>query len=161
QANTDRLRERPSSSVRRPIGAHAARLTAAALVIFVAGCLAPTPFQPAATRGSDGYTVERLEQDRFRIGFSGNEATGPRQVEESLTYLAAQVTLRNGADYYVMAKYKMDQATTHHSMGGYSEYVQCCRSRGVTGREYEASAEITIHKGKAPPDDPAARDARE
>ncbi len=138
------------------------RWGAAMLAFFLAGCLAPTPFKPAETRGSDGYTVERLEPDRFRIGFAGNEATSPRQVADSLAYLASQVTLRNDADYFVVAANKMAQATTYHPMGGYSEDVYCCRVRGgVTGHEYEASAEITIRKGKAPPDDPAAHDARE
>jgi hypothetical protein len=141
-----------------------ARLTrwgAAVLALLVAGCLAPTPFKPAERRAAEGYTVERLEADHFRIGFAGNEATSPRQVADSLAYLAAQVTLRNDADYFVVAANKMAQATTYHAMGGYSEDVFCCRLRGVTGREYEASAEITIRKGTAPEDDPAAHDARE
>jgi hypothetical protein len=132
------------------------------LALFLSGCLAPTPFKPAQGRASDGYTVERLEADHFRIGFAGNEATSPRQVADSLAYLAAEVTLRNDADYFVIAANKMAQATTYHAMGGYSEDVFCCRVRGgVSGHEYEASAEITIRKGKAPPDDPAAHDARE
>ena len=142
--------------------AHLTRWGVAMLAVLLAGCLAPTPFKPAERRGSDGYTVERLEPDHFRIGFAGNEATSPRQVADSLAYLASQVTLRNDADYFVVAANKMAQATTYHAMGGYSEDVYCCRVRsGVTGHEYEASAEITIHKGKAPPDDPAAHDARE
>jgi len=137
------------------------RWGAAMLVVLLSGCLAPTPFKPAEGRASDGYTVERLEPDRFRIGFAGNEATSPRQVADALAYLASQVTLRNDADYFVVAANKMAQATTYHAMGGYSEDVYCCRVRGVTGHEYEASAEITIRKGRAPPDDPAAHDARE
>jgi hypothetical protein len=135
---------------------------AAMLALLLAGCLAPTPFKPAERRAADGYTVERLEPGRFRIGFAGNEATSPRQVADSLAYLASQVTLRNDADYFVVAANKVAQATTYHPMGGYSEDVYCCRVRGgVTGHEYEASAEITIRKGKAPPADPAAHDARE
>jgi hypothetical protein len=132
------------------------------LALLLAGCLSPTPFRQAETRGSDGYTVERLEPDHFRIDFAGNEATSPGQVADSLAYLASQVTLRNEADYFVVAANKMDRATIYHAMGRYSEDVYCCYvRRGVTGHEYEASAEITIRKGKAPPDDPAAHDARE
>ena len=143
--------------------ARSMRSCAVMLAILLAGCLAPTPFRPAESRGSDGYTVERLGPDRFRIGFAGNEATSPRQVADSLAYLASQVTLRNDADYFTVAANKMAQATTYHTMGGYSEDFYCCRVRssGVTGHEYEASAEITIRKGKAPPDDPAAHYARE
>ncbi len=80
------------------------RWGAAMLAFFLAGCLAPTPFKPAETRGSDGYTVERLEPDRFRIGFAGNEATSPRQVADSLAYLASQVTLRNDASRSARAR---------------------------------------------------------
>src|SRR5260221_2789209 len=138
------------------------RWSAAMLADLLGGCLAPTPLKPAERRASDGYAVERLEPDHFRIRFAGNEATSPRQVADSLAYLAAQVTLRNDADYFVVAANKMAEATTYHAMGGYSEDVYCCRVRsGVTGHEYEPSAEITIRKGKAPPDDPAAHDARE
>jgi hypothetical protein len=132
------------------------------LALLLAGCLSPTPFRPAESRGADGYTVERLAPDHFRIGFTGNEATGPNQVADSLAYLASQVTLRNDADYFVVAANKMGQATVYHAMGRYSEDVYCCYvRRGVIGHEYEASAEITIAKGKAPADDPAAHDARE
>src|SRR5258708_36551868 len=117
------------------------RWGAAMLAFFLAGCLAPTPLKPAERRAGDGYTVERLEPDRFRIGFAGNEATSPRQVADSLAYLASQVTLRNDADYFVVAASKMAQATTYHAMGGYSEGVYCCRVRtGITGPEYWASA---------------------
>jgi hypothetical protein len=138
------------------------RWGAALLALLLAGCLAPTPFRPAPTRGSDGYTVERLAPDHFRIGFAGNEATSPLQVADSLAYLASQVTLRNDADYFVVAGNKMGEATIYHAMGRYSEDVYCCYvRRGVTGHEYEASAEITIRKGKAPQDDPEAHDARE
>src|SRR6266851_5323348 len=139
----------------------AAMLALLLAALLLVGCLAPTPFKPAERRASDGYTVERLEADRFRIGFAGNEATSPRQVADSLAYLAAQVTLRNAADYFVVDANKIARVNTYHAMGSYSEDVYCCRSRGVTGHEYEASAEITIRKGKAPPDDPAAHDARE
>src|SRR5258708_39456660 len=92
---------------------------AAMLAILLAGCLAPTPFKPAERRAADGYTVERLEPDRFHIGFAGNEATSPRQVPDSLAYLAAPGTLRNDADYFVVPPHKMPHATTYPPLGGY------------------------------------------
>jgi hypothetical protein len=138
------------------------RWGAMTLALLLAGCLSPTPFRPAERRGADGYAVERLAPDHFRIGFAGNEATSPREVADALAYLASQVTLRNDADYFVVAANTMAQATVYHAMGRYSEDVYCCYvRRGVTGHEYEASAEITIRKGKVPTDDPAAHDARE
>jgi hypothetical protein len=152
---------RPGSLLKTANRERWSRWGAVIFAVLLAGCLAQTPFRPAPTRGSDGYTVERLGPDHFRIGFAGNEATSPRQVADSLAFLASQVTLRNDADYFVVAANKMAQATTYHTMGGYSEDVYCCYLRsGVTGHEYEASAEITIRKGKPPQDEPTAHDAR-
>src|SRR5260221_8490998 len=90
----------------------AAMLALLLAAFLLVGCLAPTPFKPAERRASDGYTVERLEADRFRIGFSGNEATSPRQGAHLLTYLAAQVTLRTHSDYFVVSDKKTAQAAT-------------------------------------------------
>jgi hypothetical protein len=133
-----------------------------ALAAFLSAC-GPTPFQPADRDGSNGYTVQRLEQDHFRIGFSGSSSTSAQQVADDLAYLAAQVTLRNGADYYVVVSDKMERATVYDPLGsrGPVEYFHCCHSNGLTSHEYEGTAEIVIHRGPTPPDDPAAYDARE
>jgi len=142
----------------RPAPGRAVTTTA---LLLLAACLAPTPFQPAARDGSDGYRVERLEQDHFRIRFAGNEATGPQQVATSLAYLAAEVTLRNGGDYYVVRNDKLERATIYDPLGLPPDYApRCCLVLDRPGHEYEASAEIVIYKGKTPADDPAAYDAR-
>ncbi len=133
----------------------------AALASLVAACAAPTPFQQAERDGGDGYRVERTEQDHFRIAFYGNSSTSLRQVEDYLAYLAAQVTLRNGADYFIIANDKSDRTTSYAYLDSYRDpYLQCCHWRGVTYHEYEASADIVIRQGAVPPDDPAAHDAR-
>ena len=140
------------------------RGAAAGLVLLLSGCLSPTPFQPAE-HGADGYNVERLEQDRFRIRFAGNEATSAQQVEDSLSYLAAQVTLRNDADYYLLVSDKIDRTSIYDPLGsrGPDDVLHCCRPhpRGATSHEFEATAEIVIVKGSAVRESPAAYDARE
>lgn len=82
---------------------------------------------------------------------------------DNLAYLAARVTLRNGADYYIIVNDKMERATTYDPLGsgGPAGYVQCCRPGGVTSHEYEAKAEIIIHKGPMPENDRDAHDARQ
>jgi hypothetical protein len=135
------------------------------LSLGAAGCLSPTPFQPAESDGSNGYVVSRTAQDHFHIGFSGNAVTSREQVQDELAYLAAQVALRNGADYFVVAEEKTSAGSVYHSMGslgGYpAGYLPCCfRARGITSTEYEAAAEIVIGKGETPPG-PHAYDARE
>jgi hypothetical protein len=133
----------------------------AALASLIAACASPTPFQPAARAGEEGYRVERTEQDHFHIAFYGNSSTSLRQVEDSLAYLAAQVTLRNGADYFIVANDKSDRTTSYAFLDSYRDpYLQCCHWRGVTYHEYEASADIVIRQGAMPQDDPAAHDAR-
>lgn len=134
----------------------------AALAIFLAAC-GPTRFQPAERDGSNGYTVQRLEQDHFRIGFSGSSSTSAQQVADDLAYLAAQVTLRNGADYYVVVTIKMDRASVYDPIGSGrpGDDINCCHSHGLTSHEYEAKADIVIHQGPMPQNDPAAHNARE
>jgi hypothetical protein len=127
---------------------------------LLAGCLSPTPFQPADSDGSDGWTVSRTAQDHFHIRFAGNATTPARRVEEMLVYLAAQVTLRNGADYFEIAGDKLSRATTYDPLGEpYDAVLQCCHWRGVVSHEYEAEADIVIHQGKPPKEDPALHDA--
>jgi hypothetical protein len=144
-------------SIRRAI----ARSFVASLAFLLAACLGPTPFQPADRDNPYGYRVERTEQDHFRIGFAGNSRTSEQQVKDSLAYLAAQVTARNGGDYFVVTTNKLDQLSVYDPVGSRSDYVRCCRTRGMTSHEFEGSAEIVIFKGEAPADNPAAHDARE
>jgi hypothetical protein len=137
------------------------RLTLAAAAGLVAACTLSTPFEPAAHRGEEGYRVERTEQDHFHIAFNGNSSTSRRQVEDYLAYLAAQVTLRNGADYFVLANDRTERTTSYAYLDSYRDpSLQCCHWRGVTYHEYEASADIVIRQGVVPQDDPAAHDAR-
>jgi hypothetical protein len=133
-----------------------------ALTIVAAACIGPTPFQPAGHDGGPGYTVERIAQDHFHIGFSGNSSTSRRTVEDSLAYLAAQVTLRNGADYFTIANAKSERTSSAFYGNSYlsDPAGHCCRWDGVTYHEYEAEADIVIARGKMPQDDPSAHDAR-
>jgi hypothetical protein len=140
----------------------AARSAIIGVVALLAACASPTPFQPAEHDGSNGYSVERQAQDHFHIRFAGNSSTSAQQVEANLAYLAAQVTLRNGADYFVISDGKPQRTTTHDFLNSYSRdpFIRCCHWRGVTSHEYEADADIVIFRGNAPPDRADAHDAR-
>ncbi len=90
------------------------RWHAVVLAILVTGCsVSPTPFQPAATADGDGYTVTQLEANRFRLTFSGNMSTPHQTVDDNLLYLAAQVTLRNHADWFVISRADADKDTIY------------------------------------------------
>src|ERR1700683_4481719 len=91
-------------------------LIAAAAVIALAGlpaCETATPSQPvrpgAAQAG--GYSELKIEQDRWRITFRGNDMTSRETVETYLLYRAAELTVSQGDDWFET----VDRQTDKHS----------------------------------------------
>lgn len=147
---------------------------------LLAACATATPYQPSETAGY-GFHEQTIESNRVRITFRGNTLTDRETVETYLLYRAAEVTLQNGKDYFVVA----DRDTEEHSRlqgdgygpsrygfrywayrphWGWSPWYdpfwdQPTRYREVT--RYEAIAEIAMFNGQKPADDPNAFDARE
>jgi hypothetical protein len=72
-------------------------LAAAAL----AACATPTPFEPA-DGGRYGFADQKIEENRYRISFRGNSLTTKEQVETALLLRAAQVTIENGYDHFIV-----------------------------------------------------------
>ncbi len=80
--------------------------TALAATLLTAGCATPTPYRPATGAGGvydTGYSEMRIEPNRFRVMFSGNSLTSRETVERYLLYRAAELTLQQGFDYFIMA----------------------------------------------------------
>lgn len=73
--------------------------------LLVAGCQTETTFRPATGHGfySEGYSERAIEPGRFLVSFSGNSVTSRDTVERYLFFRAAQLTLQQGYDYFVMA----------------------------------------------------------
>ena len=67
----------------------------------LAACATPTPFEPADGSGY-GFADQRIESNRYRISFRGNSLTTKEQVETALLLRAAQVTLENGYDHFIV-----------------------------------------------------------
>lgn len=72
--------------------------------IAVASCATPTPYQPAVGIGQNrtGYWDEQVENNRFRVSFAGNSLTARDTVERYLLYRAAELTLQQGFDHFVL-----------------------------------------------------------
>ncbi|MCW5724333.1 MAG: hypothetical protein KIS81_05190 [Maricaulaceae bacterium] len=158
-------------------------LAVCAGLALVTACAGPTPYQPADTAGR-GYQEVRIEQDRYRVSFSGNTLTDRETVETYLLYRAAELTLERGFDHFSVVQRATDterrtQATGpyygpwHHSgfwvhyryfhprygwYGWYDPFWDDRRYRETT--RYEASAEIVMGRG-ARPDGVEYFDARE
>src|ERR1700683_1245865 len=77
----------------------------------VAACATPTPYEPAKSENGEGYTTQRIESNRFRIWFRGNSIPSRQTVDTYMLYRAAEVTLENGSDYFVIVNKDVDKNT--------------------------------------------------
>lgn len=138
-----------------------------------AACGTPTPYAPAERDGGYGYAVQRLEDNRFRVSFSGNSLTDRRTVENYLLYRAAGLTLEQGGDYFIVVNRAVDADTAYHTTYDsppyfghrpwYRRYGDPLWDEGTTRSitRYVAYAEIVVRSGGKTPGDTAAFDARE
>jgi hypothetical protein len=85
---------------------------AAALALGITGCATQTtPYQPlsASSRASGGYSDVRLAPDRFEVTFAGNRFTSREQVEAALLYRAAELTVQQGFDWFVVEDRELER----------------------------------------------------
>lgn len=149
---------------------------AAGLVCLLAGCVSPTPYQAAAD--GYGYGERRIEADRYRVVFFGNDATPRDSVETYTLYRAAQLTLEQGFDYFVVTDRDLERDTRYvgtvddfgfgpfFPYDGYGRYGRF-DAFGNTGfadlspiSAYSGVLNIRLFKGTKPGDDANAYDAR-
>ena len=148
----------------------------------LAACTTTTPYQPASQGGGYGFSEQKIEEGRYRITFRGNAQTTREQVENGLLYRAAELTLQNGFDYFVLlesdteAKKSYSQSAPpfygryrwgnpyyygfpYYAYGWgwgapYDSYV-------TEFTRYSAVAFVSMHKGAKPADNAQAFDARQ
>jgi hypothetical protein len=77
----------------------------AASTLIVAGCATETTYRPATGSGFNrtGFSERQIEPDRFLVSFAGNSVTSRDTVERYLFFRAAELTLAQGYDYFLMA----------------------------------------------------------
>jgi hypothetical protein len=94
-------------SAKRPIG------LVLAGAIALSACATPTPYRPVTGQGGyrTGYFDEQIENNRFRVGFSGNSVTSRETVERYLLFRAAQLTLERGFDHFTLVDRDTERRT--------------------------------------------------
>lgn len=94
--------------------------SAASAALLLGACTTETTYHPAMGRGFDrtGFSERQVEQNRFLVTFAGNSSTPRDTVERYLLFRAAEITLQNGGDYFLMANRDTDlQSRTYATPG--------------------------------------------
>ncbi len=92
----------------------------ASSTLVVAGCATETTSRPATGQGFSrtGFSERQVEPDRFLVSFAGNSVTSRDTVERYLLFRAAELTLQQGYDYFLMAQRDTDlQSRTYTTPG--------------------------------------------
>lgn len=151
-------------------------IISAFLLLGLAACATPTPYQPAAD--GFGYSDQRIESNRYRIVFSGNSLTSRQAVDDYMLYRAAELTLEKGYDYFEVADRQTDKSTRYlatYTSPPFPYYGYYYRGRFYpdpfppvieTGsyrpvESYTTSANIVLHRGRKPADKLDAYDAQD
>lgn len=94
--------------------------TAASGALLLGACATETAYRPATGQGFSrtGFSDRQIEQNRFLVTFAGNSSTPRDTVERYLLFRAAEITLQQGGDYFVMANRDTDlQSRTYTTPG--------------------------------------------
>ncbi len=99
----------------------------AAGVLVLSACASETSYRPATGSGFSraGYSERQIERDRFLVSFSGNSYTSRETVDRYLLLRAAELTVQNGADYFILVERDTDRQSRTYatpSMGGYGGF---------------------------------------
>ncbi|MEZ5933730.1 MAG: hypothetical protein R3F54_17620 [Alphaproteobacteria bacterium] len=149
-------------------------LPAVSLLLLLAACAVETPYQPSEG-ARYGYSDQQIEENRYRVTFSGNPSTPRETVQNYLLYRAAELTVQSGFDYFTMVDQDVERSTRYYSQGyvddfGYYDFPYRRNYRrfyrpsfystnAYPVTEYASIADIVMGEGEKPADDPSAYDA--
>jgi hypothetical protein len=96
----------------------------ATATLLTAGCATETTYHPAVGQGfyRTGFSDRQIEPDRWLVTFAGNTVTPRDTVERYLLFRAAELTLQQGSDYFVMVDRDTDRQSRTYSFGGFGGY---------------------------------------
>lgn len=147
------------------------RSSLALLAGVLAACATATPYQPV-TEGF-GYSEQKLESNRYRVTFAGNQRTPQETVENYVIYRAAELTLEHGYDWFALSDRttsteREEQSAMVISIGGFGWGRHYGHGFGIAqpvgsgnSTRYQGTIEVLMRKGKKPADDANAFNAGE
>lgn len=158
------------------------RLTLALAAAGVLAACETTAYRGATYEGGYGYSEQAIEADRYLVTFNGSSATELETVENLLLYRAAELTVEQGYDHFVIVRrdteteiqtvrtplygpysarygfYHRYYHPRHGWYGWHDPFWNGAVREQIT--RHEAQAEIMMRRGPAP-DNPDAYEARE
>jgi hypothetical protein len=88
--------------------------------LLLGACVEQTAYRPAVGQGyfRTGYSDQQIEPGRFLVTFGGNTYTSRDTVERYLLFRAAELTVQNGGDYFILVQRDTDRQTRTYSTPG-------------------------------------------
>ena len=108
------------------------KLSLLGLAAILGACATATPYQPAGEDNRYGFSEQKVEQNRYRITFRGNSSTKRETVENSLLFRAAELTVQQGFDYFLVIENDTEVNSTFRSTGFNSGFNRGFGRRGFS-----------------------------
>ena len=87
------------------------------LLLVLAACTSPTPYQQAEGEDGFGYTQTRLDQRTFQLTFHGNALTTREEVERNLLYRAAEIAQSEQTQGFVVLSENVERDVRYQGTG--------------------------------------------
>jgi hypothetical protein len=87
------------------------RIALIAIALVLGACSSTPRYAPADSVDDYGHFSSRLEENRYRIVYNGKASTGPATTRDYALLQAAELTLREGYDWFEIVDREM--ATSH------------------------------------------------
>jgi hypothetical protein len=84
-------------------------------LLALSGCVTPTPYRAADADHRNGYSDQRLADNRIRVTFRGNSATLREQVESYLMLRSAEATRDAGYAWFAFDTRDTEAKTIYHT----------------------------------------------
>lgn len=88
------------------------KLTTLLLTAALSACVTGPVYHPASKPGAEGFTEQKIQENRFRVTFNGNVTTARETVEDYLLYRAAELTTENGYSHFTISEKETDARKT-------------------------------------------------
>ena len=87
----------------------------ASALLSLGACASAPAYQPKTSERSAGYAEQRIENDRWRVRYTGTSRMTSAQVQDFALMRAAEVTLANGGQWFEVVNADTDRDLRHRS----------------------------------------------